>query len=159
MENQNNDQLVAEVARDLLAEIAPQEKALFRAISESYFKEPTRSNTGQRGGDELLGFGAAEAVTLITPALLAALGEVVRFLLGEAHKAMQTEGSTLVNDTVKSWFGKLRPEEKKKEPPPLTDQQLEQVRKIAVKKAQQLKLSEKNSKLLADAIVGSLATK
>jgi hypothetical protein len=159
MADTNDNQLVAEVARELLADVAPQEKALFRSISESYFKNPEETLSAQQGKDELLGFGAAEAVSLVTPALLALLSEVVKFLLGEAQKAMQNEGTSLVNDTVKSWFGKLRPKEEKKAPPPLTAEQLEQVRKIALKKAQQLKLSEKNTKMLADAIVGSLAVK
>jgi hypothetical protein len=105
----------------------------------------------------MLGFGAAEAVTLLTPVILAVSGDVIKFLVAEAQKALQSESSSLINETVKAWFGKFRQTDEKKTPPPLTADQLEQVRKIAIKKAQQLKLSEKNTKLLADAIVGSLA--
>jgi hypothetical protein len=42
-------------------------------------------------------------------------------------------------------------------PPPLTPQQLAQVREVALKKARQLKLSETNARLLADTIIGGLA--
>ncbi|HJS20075.1 MAG TPA: hypothetical protein VJ785_15110 [Anaerolineales bacterium] len=151
------EQLVSEFAKDLLGELAPQEKALFKPMSEAYFRDPGKVLAAQQGKDELLGFGAAEAATLITPIVLAVSTEVVHFLFQEARKAIQSESSSLINETVKSWFSKLQPKEKEESPPPLTQEQLEQVREIAIKKARQLKLSEKNTKLLADAIVGGLA--
>ena len=152
--------LVAEIAKDLLTEVAPQERALFRATSEMYFKNPEKMQTAQGAKDEMLGFGVSDAMELITPALLAISGDVIRFLWEEATKAMKGESTEWIAFTVKSWFGKVRNEKKdeKKAPPPLTPEQLEQVRKIAIRKAKQLKLSEKNTKMLADAIVGSLAT-
>ena len=158
MEDSVYNQTVTEVARDLLAQLAPQEKALFRPISESYFKNPEKTLSDNQAKDEMLGFGSAEAVTLLTPVILAVSGDVVKFLFAEAQKAMQSESSNLINETVKSWFGKFRQKDDKKSPPPLTAEQMEQVRKVAVLKAKQLKLSEKNTKLLADAIVGSLVT-
>ena len=158
MEETANNELVAGLAREVIIQVAPQEKALFRSISESYFKNPEKTIADQKAKDELLGFGAAEAVTLLTPVVLAVSGDVMKFLFVEAQKAMQSESSGLIQEAVKSWFGKFRKPEAKKAPPPLTSEQLEQVRKIALKKAKELKLSEKNTKLLADAIVGSLAT-
>jgi hypothetical protein len=152
-----HNQLVAEVAKDLLSQVAPQEMPLFRSISSSYFNNPEKALNDQKAKDELLGFGAAEAVTLITPVLLAVSSDVIKFLFAEAQKAMKSESTSLINDTVKSWFSGMRPKEEKKSPPRLTPEQLEQVRTIAIKKAQQLKLSKENTKLLADAIVGSLA--
>jgi hypothetical protein len=157
MEDSMYNQTVAEIARDVLIQLAPQEKALFRPISESYFRNPEKTLAENKAKDEMLGFGAAEAVTLLTPVILAVSVDVIKFLVAEAQKALQSESSSLINETVKAWFGKFRQTDEKKTPPPLTADQLEQVRKIAIKKAQQLKLSEKNTKLLADAIVGSLA--
>lgn len=158
MEDSVYNQTVTEFAKDLLTQLAPQEKALFRSISESYFKNPEKMLSDNKAKDEMLGFGAAETVTLLTPIILAVSGDVIKFLLAEAQKAMQSESTNLINEKVKSWFNKLRQKDDKKSPTPLTSDQLEQVRKIAMKKAKQLKLSEKNTKLLADAIIGSLAT-
>jgi hypothetical protein len=152
------NQTVSDVSKDLITQLEPQEKALFKPISQAYFKNPEKTLSENQAKDEMLGFGAAEAVTLLTPVVLAVSGAVIRFLLAEAQKAVQSESSDLINETVKGWFGKIRPPEDKKSPPPLTPDQLEQVRKIAMQKAKQLKLSDKNTKLLADAIVGSLAT-
>ena len=158
MEDPKFNETVSAVARDLIIELAPQEKALFNSISEAYFKNPEKTLAEQRARDEMLGFGAAETITLLTPILLSVSSDVIRFLFAEAHKAMQSESSNLIGEAVKSWFGKFHKPEDKKAPPPLTPDQLEQVRKIALRKAKELKLSEKNTKLLADAIVGSLAT-
>ena len=157
MEDSINNQLVAEVAKDLLSQIAPQEIPLFRSISTSYFINPEKTLSDQKAKDELLGFGAAEAVTLITPVILAVSSDVIKFLFEEAQKAMKSESTGLINETVKSWFSKVHPKEDKKAPPPLTAEQLQLVRKIAERKAQQLKLSKEHTKLLADAIVGTLA--
>jgi len=44
------------------------------------------------------------------------------------------------------------------EPAELTDDQLEQVRTLALEKAKQLKLSDAKAELLAESLVGSLAT-
>jgi DNA replicative helicase MCM subunit Mcm2 (Cdc46/Mcm family) len=158
MEDPKFNETVSAVAKELITELAPQEKALFHSISEAYFKDPEKALSEQKARDEMLGFGAAETITLLTPILLSVSGDVIRFLFAEAQKAMQSESSSLVSETVKSWFSRFRQNDDKKSPPPLTAEQLEQVRKIAVKKAQQLKLSDKNTKMLADAIVGSLAT-
>ena len=157
MEDRTTEQFVSEFAKDVIGELAPQEKALFKPISEAFFKDPEKVLAAQQGKDELLGFGAAEAATLITPIVLAVSTEVVQFLFQEARKAVQSESISLINETVKSWFSRLQSKEEKKTPPPLTPEQLEEVRKIAIKKARQLKLSENNTKLLADAIVGGLA--
>ncbi len=157
MDNSTYNQTVSEVAKDLVIQLAPQEKALFQPISESYFKNPEKTLSENKAKDEMLGFGSAEVVTLLTPVILAVSGDVIRFLLAEAQKAVQSESSDLINETVKSWFGKFHTKADTKSPPPLTADQLEQVRKVAVQKAKQLKLSDKNTKLLADAIVGSLA--
>jgi hypothetical protein len=152
------NQTISEVSKDLISQLAPQEKALFQPISEAYFKNPEKTLSENRAKDEMLGFGAAEAVTMLTPVVLAVSTDVIRFLLAEAQKALQSQSSDLINETVKGWFGKFHPPADKKSPAPLTPDQLEQVRKIAIQKAKQLKLSDKNTKLLADAIVGSLAT-
>jgi hypothetical protein len=152
------NQTVTEVSKDLITQLAPQEKALFQPISEAYFKNPEKTLSENKAKDEMLGFGAAEAVTLLTPVILAVSGDVIKFLIAEAQKAVQSESTDLINETVKGWFGKFHAKEDKKSPPPLTPDQLEQVRKVAMKKAKQLSLSDKNTKLLADAIVGSLAT-
>jgi hypothetical protein len=107
----------------------------------------------------MLGFGTGEVVTLLTPITLAVTTEVISFLSEEIKKTIKDESANIVSVSVKALFKKFRPEEKpeKQLPPPLTGEQLARVREIALKKARQLKLSERNARLLADSLVGSLA--
>jgi len=72
------DQLVSELARNLVANTAPQELPLFRPVSEAYFKDPDGTLKGQPGKDETLGFGVGEAATFITPIVLAVMTDVLK---------------------------------------------------------------------------------
>lgn len=160
MDNQTTNQLVSDISRDVLSEVAPQEMPLFRAASQAYFKNPNTTPTQKTGDDDMLGFGAGEAVTLLTPYLLPATAEVIKFLAEEVKKAVSEEGASLIGEKVKSLFKKYRnPDESKNKVPPLTAEQLAQVQAIAMKEARRLRLSDKNTKLLANAIAGSLAVK
>jgi hypothetical protein len=155
-----NEQLIADIARDLVSQIAPQELPLFRASSEAYFKDPEKALQSQSAKDDMLGFGAGDAVVLLTPIVLATLNEVVKFVVEEAKKSVQGEGAAWIQQSIKAVFKKFHQSEAgdKKKPAALTVEQLAQVRKIAFNKARQLKLSEDRAKILADAVVGSLAT-
>lgn len=58
-------ELIASIARDLIAQTAPQELPLFRTTSEAYFKNPEKMLKGQAGKDEALGFGVMETASAI----------------------------------------------------------------------------------------------
>src|SRR5512135_1499250 len=142
-----DEQLIDEVARGLIADLAPQELPLFRANSAAYFKDPEKALQGQPAKDEMLGFGAGDAVVLLTPIVLAVISDVIAFLIEEVKKAAQAESARWIDDTVKAMFKKFRRAEKeeKGKPLPLTPEQLAQVRSIVVKKARQLKLSDERA--------------
>ena len=159
MNDSTQNQIAADVARDLVRELAPEEIPLFRANSEAYFKNPQEVLKEHTGEDEMLGFGTGEVISLLTPVALAVSVEVVKFVAEEAKKSFKAEGSSTINDLVKSMFKKFRPAEEKKEKPPetqLTLEQLKEVHKIAFAKGRQLKLSELRANRLADALVAEL---
>ncbi|MBI3536520.1 MAG: hypothetical protein HY070_02995 [Chloroflexi bacterium] len=154
-----SNQLVSDLARDLISQAAPQELPLFRANSEAYFKDSKKFLETRGGKDEMLGFGAGEAITFVTPAALMVTSAVVQFIAAEVLKAAKTESAAILNERVKQLFKKFRPPEKIETKPSvtLTTDQLAQVRKIALEKAKQLELSEEKANLLADSLIGSLA--
>lgn len=160
MTNTENNQLIADVARDIVAQTAPQELTLFRVTSEVYFKKPDKALKNQVGKDKILGFGTGEMVSLLTPVVLTVVTEVVTFLTVEVKKAVADESESLISDHVKKLFRKFRPEREKKQhgPPPLTREQIARVRKLAYDKFLQLKVSETQANRLADAITASLIT-
>ena len=158
MTNVENNQLIADVARDIIAQTEPGELPLFRAISTEYFKRPAEAAKNQSGRDELLGFGIGDAVPLVTPAMLVVMTQVVAFLTEVVRQSFVEESANLVNEQVRSMFKKFRLEGERDElaPAPLTREQLVQIHKQAYEKFLQLKLSESRANNLADAVVASL---
>lgn len=152
-------QLVADVSRDIIEQIAPDELVLFRATSEAYFKDPAKALKQQGGKDEMLGFGFEEAIPLLTPVVLAVTEQVVRYLAAAFAKAATDKSADMAAAGVRSLSMKLHPTPggASAGPPPLTTSQLSEVRQVAMEKAQQLNLSEAQARLLADSMVGRLA--
>jgi hypothetical protein len=154
-------ELVSEVSRQLVQEIAPEEILIFRAVSEAYMKDPSKVES-QGGKDEMLGFGVGEAVVYLTPYILATTGAVVQFLVVEVQKALKTESSGFISDVVKKMFKLVhkdgQPKQEGSAEVVLTPEQLARVREIAFEQARQLKVSETKAGLLADSLVGRLTT-
>jgi hypothetical protein len=153
-----NNQLIADVARDVIAQTEPGELPLFRAISTEYFKKPAEVNKKKKSKDELLGFGIGESVSLITPAMLVVMTQVVLFLTEVIRQSVLEESANLINERVRKMFKKFSQEGARDEfaPAPLTREQLAQVRTQAYEKFLELKLSSTRANYLADAVVASL---
>lgn len=160
MTSADNNQLIADVARDIVAQTAPQELPLFRMTSAEYFKKPDKALKNQAGKDEILGFGTAEMVSLLTPIVLTVVTEVVTFLTLEVKEAIADKSASLITDQVKKLFKKFHPEgeKEKSDPSPLTREQIARVHKLSYERFLQLKLSDMQANRLADAIAASLIT-
>jgi hypothetical protein len=153
-----SDALVAALARATVEKAAPEELPLFRATSEAYFENP--ESLQQRGGgkDEMLGFGVDAAVMLVTPVALQVAKQVIDFLGEQLRERAREQGESAI-DRLIAKIVKTDDEEPAAEPElDLTDEQLEQVRALAIEKGRALKLSDERATLLADSLVGSLAT-
>src|SRR2546426_8822313 len=160
MTSAENNQLIADVARDIVAQTAPQELPLFRMTSAEYFKKPDKVLKNQAGKDESLGFGTAEMVSFLTPSVLTVVTEVVTFLTLVVKEAIADKSASLITDQVKKLFKKFHPEaeKEKSDPSPLTREQIARVHKLSYERFLQLKLSDMQANRLADAIAASLIT-
>jgi hypothetical protein len=163
----DQQQLVVEVAREVVGDVAPEELALLGPMSAAYFTDPDRALSGRTLDDEPLGFGVPVDGQLLTPIVLAVLTQVLAFLVTEVRKSVQAEAPDLIHEHVKRLFKKLRPADAEAEaaaasggkpatPPPLSSQQLARVREIALARARQLGLTGSKAELLADSVVGGL---
>jgi hypothetical protein len=159
-----DDRLVAELARSAISRAAPEELPLFRATSEAYFENPD-AVAAKGSGDDMLGFGVGEALVLLTPVALAVSRDVLNFVLEQLRSQAREHGKEAIDRLVSRLI--KRDEESAAEPaaadadakpPDLTEEQLEEVRALAIEKARQLKLAPDKAELLADSLVGSLAT-
>ena len=158
---ETDEALVAALARASVERAAPEELPLFRATSEAYFNDP-EALTKQRSRDEMLGFGVDMAVMLVTPVALAVAKDVIQFIGTQLRARAEKEGAgaidRLLNRLLRSDDEAVPTEGAPAAVPELTDEQLEQVRTLAIEKAKQLKLSDTKAELLAESLVGSLAT-
>lgn len=167
-----DDELVVALARSAVERAAPEEMVIFPAASEAYLEG--RDPAKQTRGDPMLGFGVDAAVILLTPVALTVAKDVLGFLRTQFKKQADEHGDEAFDWFVGKLFrrggGKKEPGEDAAaeapppdaappvEPPELSDEQLEEVRKLAIEKAKQLKLPKDKAELLADSLVGSLAT-
>ena len=145
----DQDQFIASIAHDVVAQIAPQELPLFPTLSEAYFKNPRQMLKGQEGKEEPLGFGI-EVVSafLMSPFVLAIVNDVVQALTQEVKESGAVRKLLEKLHIVKKRAGKLIT--------PFSPEQMEQVHQVTILKARQFKLSDAQAQLLADALVGRL---
>ena len=150
-----SDALVAALARATVEKAAPEELPLFHATSEAYFENP-QALEQRAAKDEMLGFGVDAAVVLLTPVVLQVAKDVIGFLGEQLRERAREQGEGAIDRVIARLVN--RDGEAEAEPvAELTDDQLEQVRALAIKKGRALKLSDERATLLADSLVGSLA--
>lgn len=152
-----DDALVAELARSAVAQAAPEELPLFRATSKAYFENPDALER-QGTGDEMLGFGVDAALVLVTPVALAVSRDVLNFVVAQVREQAREHGAEAIDRLFDRLLKRKEPAHAQAEPPDLTEEQLEEVRTLALEKARQLELAPEKAELLADSLVGSLAT-
>ena len=151
------DDLVAELARAAVERAAPEELPLFTPVSEAYFADPSALEGGKRR-DDMLGFGVEAAVMLVTPVALQVARDVLGFLHEQLRERAREQGEGAIDRIIARLVGKKDDVPAEEPVPELTDEQLDQVRALALEKGRALKLSDAKATLLADSLVGSLAT-
>ena len=151
-----SDVLVAALARATVEKAAPEELPLFRATSEAYFEDPKALERNQ-GKDEMLGFGVDAAMVLMTPVVLQVAKDVVGFLGEQLRERAREQGEGAIDRLIARIVNRRGGNGEDEPMVELTEDQLEQVRALAIKKGRALKLSDERATLLADSLVGSLA--
>jgi hypothetical protein len=152
------DDLVAALARATVARAAPEELPLFRATSEAYFRDPDSVTAPAKGRDEVLGFGVDAAVMLLSPIALQVAKDVLGFLHEQLRERAREQGEGAIDRLLARLVRADEPEDGGGQPVELTDEELARIRAVALEKARALKLSDERATLLADSLVGSLAT-
>jgi hypothetical protein len=141
-------ELIQEVSKRIVAEVDPEELALFDELMESYFANPHPLTTER---DDPLGFGLGEFVSLVTPAAGAAVSAVLTYILNEVIETIQEEGARAVTERIKDWLNS-EPVTKA-----LTAEQLKRIQEITIQQAELFDMDTTKARLMASALVGSLA--
>jgi hypothetical protein len=145
---EETDEIVGSLGRKLVSDLAPEELPLYPSLL-SQFQGARRGRGGKSSDDQMLGFGAAEALTMLTPVILSFTSSFWQALVAEAARS-SVHG---VLECVRAHL----PGRHEAAPPPLTADQLQLVRAVAERQARRLDISDGQAGLLADAMVGLLA--
>lgn len=139
------DEVVGAIGHELVSRLAPEELPLYPSLVKQ-LQGAKRGRGGKASSDDqLLGFGAAEAMTMLTPVVLSFTGSFWSALMAESAK-----------DLVDYLKAHLPGRHEAAAGPPLTSGQLQRVRTIAEREARRLDISEAQAGLFADAMVGVL---
>ena len=106
----------------------------------------------------MLGFGVDAAVVLLTPIALTIAKDVIGFLGEQLRARAREQGEGAIDKLIARFVKSDDGDSRGRAELDLTDEQLEQVRALAIEKGRALKLSDARATLLADSLVGSLAT-
>lgn len=150
-------ELVRELAQQVLEVTAPKELVLFDETAEEYFSDPD-GILNAKGKDELVGSGVE--LTLLTPYILAVVTPVIQLLAGMVGESVKAEGQAGVSRFVRRLFRRPQPEpttDSEDQMASLTPQQLALVRDVALKRGRAVGLPDDRATLLADAIAGGVA--
>jgi hypothetical protein len=150
------DAAAVALARSTVERAAPEEMPIFSAASDAYLAGGGTTT----GGDRMLGFGLEAVVVLVTPIAIEVAKDVLGYLKEQVTELASKKGKEGVDALISRLSGESGDGEKPAESPApkLSKEQLEQIRARAIEKARQLKLDKDRAELLADSLVGSLAT-
>lgn len=156
-ERESADQL----ARSVVRRVAPEEEEIFDVVAAAFHRDPRRLARGA-SRDEMLGFGVDATVALLTPIVLGAVTEVVRYL------ALETAGAIEVRSRLQRIF-RRRDARREARRTAVAEQPVTvaaigpatrtAVREIVLEKCRQAGVEADRAELVADAVVGVLSTR
>ncbi len=140
-----------DVVRDVVAEVAVEELPLVAGLAGFDYASAVRRLGGRSRRREPLGFGLGEVAALVTPVVWLALDQAAQKIAGAA-----------VDGAAKGTKGALRKVFRSRAEavtavPPLTREQLVEVRQLVLETATQRGLGEQRASAIADAVVARLA--
>jgi hypothetical protein len=144
----DSDEIVGSLGRELVSSLAPEELPLYPSLL-GQFQGARRGRGGKSSEDQFLGFGGAEALTMLTPVILTFTSSFWQALVAEAARSS-------VHRVLECVSARL-PGRREAAAAPLTADQLQLVRAVAEREARRLEISQDQAGLLADAMVGLLA--
>ena len=143
-------QLIANLSRQVVDKTAPEELDMFDELLADYYANPHPPEKGAHADDDTLAFGVAEAFIAVTPVAAAVVSSMLTYILQEVIKTTQEEGAKAI---AKKISDVINPQNKETA---LTQDQLQQVRKQALKQAKAFGMDNKHAGKMADALIGRL---
>jgi hypothetical protein len=164
MIDQIENQLIAELSRRVVAEVAPNEEPAFNLRCAAYFKNPEKALKGDGGKGGAVDFGVGEIAVILTPIILEILREVLKDVLKDYFKSTVEKHTPTLLEKLKTFFGQLFGNDSSQSTLPqdvvqlplLSQAQLIQAHQRAYEKAVELGVDANKSNEIADSVVLSL---
>jgi hypothetical protein len=149
-----DDALVRELTEPLVADLSPAEQGeLFDLLSEAHFASPEAYANRARASDPLT-FGLPELTVLLTPVVLAAMKEVVGYIIAVA----MSKGVRVTAGAIRRLLGRRRgavaPDPVDGDDLVLSDTQWAEIHRIVEQVAAKGGVPADQAELMADAVVG-----
>lgn len=146
----------ADLARDVVGQLAPDELPAFDVIASPYLRDPSRAERRLcAGSDDPLGVDLGSAIIVLTP--------VVTLVCGSVATALAQGVTTEVSSRSKKFTGRLldrlgrwHRHRDTIEAFDWTAGQLDEIRAVAVARATALGVKQGQAETIADAVVGAL---
>jgi hypothetical protein len=148
-----DDALILDVSRQVVADVAPGELEVFDATGDAYLDE----SAAGKDGEEMLGFGV-DLVAFVTPFVVMATKAVVSYLSDVVSNALKEESSSVVAGYVKHLFKRFHTDDARPAPVQLSIDEIKKAHAVALEKATAMGMKAERANLLADAIAGELVT-
>ncbi|MGD0554895.1 MAG: hypothetical protein ABSA93_07940 [Streptosporangiaceae bacterium] len=144
------DEIVRSIGLELVSRMAPEELPLYPSLADQFQDAKRARKSNKSSDDQILGFGAGEVVTLLTPVILSFTRSFWDAILAQAAQ-------TALHGVLQQ-LQAHRPGQRSSpgETPHFTEAQIRLLRKVAEQEAGRLNVSKKQAGLLANAIVGVL---
>jgi hypothetical protein len=144
-----DQELVADLARDLVGAIAPEELPLFGPMSKAWFADPARVQNKQ--GDDVLAFGVAETAALLSPVLLAAATQALNYAGKELGRNVTRASLAWLREQLRHLF------QGENSAVSLNAQQIAKLRSITLETARRYRIPKEKAKQIADAVTARFA--
>jgi hypothetical protein len=154
--------VVVDLAREVVAEVAPDELGLFPERCRAYF----RRRKGH--GRDPLAMGIEAWTSVATFAVLSTVQSVLVFVAAEFRKGVEEEGASTIRAWIKRGFRRLAPPTGEPDSAvvvvdpgeprgiPWTEEQLGRIREHAYRQAREFNVPPARASKLADTIVAKL---
>jgi len=134
------NQLISELAKTVVPQVAPYELQLFQAQKEEYLQNPTQVIRTQMGQTGIADTNPENSLVFMAPVIYTIFEDALDFIAQEFEQRPLFEGGISKLIAIS-----------------LTTSQMAQIRQMAYKRALESKLSLLKSRLVADAVVSKLA--
>ncbi len=147
-----DQQIIAELSKEMIMHVAPEELDIFDDLLQGYFENPQPPDRTAKASDDALGFGLGEVMIAMTPVAAAVATAALNFLLQAVLKAAQDETVAQVRSRLKPLFERKAKTDKLS----LTTEQLKQLRDTARASAVQFGLDVQQAEQMTNALLVTL---